>query len=67
MDDAIILDTPQTAPTAPVETFEVVEIPVDPPFLEKPFNEYTTTEGLLFCILFFMLLSGLWSFIKEAF
>lgn len=38
-----------------------------PNFMEVPFTEYSTTEGLLLILLLSVLMSGLWSMIKGVF
>lgn len=45
------------------EAQELTETPDN--FLTKPFDDYTTTEGLLFCILVILVLSGLGSLLRR--
>lgn len=46
------------------EVQELTEAPDN--FLTKPFDDYTTTEGLLFCILVVLVLSLLGDFLRRC-
>lgn len=50
-------------------TGDIVAVVEEPPrlFLSTPFSDYTVTEGLLLCVLLALIVSALWSFVKEAF
>lgn len=71
MDADLILDAVDVAdevfPTS--VSLEVVETapPVPDTFMDKPFDDYTVTEGLLLIIVLLLLLSQVIRILKEGF
>lgn len=63
-DDVLILDA---GADAAADTVEVVAAESARPFLTTPLNDYTVTEGLLLCILLFLVLGKIAKIIKEGF
>ena len=62
-EDTLLLDD-----TAPTEVIEVVaEVVEDYTFLDKPFEEYTTTEGLLLVIAVFVFLDFILNILRRWF
>ncbi len=69
IDDMDVLDAAElTEPITQGDTQELTEAPAAPEnFLEKPFAEYTVTEGLLLVVVLLLVLSQLGRIVKEGF
>ncbi len=69
IDDMEVLDGAEyVEPIVQDDLQTLTEVPAVPEnFLEKPFAEYTTTEGLLLVVVLLLVLSQLMRAVKEGF
>ncbi len=67
METLAVPDLPEAAPQADIQELTEVPAAISENFLEKPFTDYTVTEGLLLVIVLLLILSQLGRIVKEGF